>query len=211
VAIKLNNAVNYSGATNDMLALIRQTPVIGFCAYSGTGKTTLLKKVIPILRDRQLRIAVIKHAHHDFEIDHPGKDSIELRQAGAGQVLVSSRKRKALMVELEDDQVEPTLPELINDLDHSKLDLILIEGFKQEAYYKIELHRDRLNKPLLYKNDPNIIAIATDHVHSSHLPVLDINQTEQIVDFMLEFVCLKTMKPNSSHPGLKTASDTFRY
>ncbi len=203
---KLNNAGNYSGAMNDMLELVRHTPVIGFCAYSGTGKTTLLTKVIPVLRDRQLRVAVIKHAHHNFEIDHPGKDSIELRQAGAGQVLVSSNKRKALMVELEDNQAEPTLPELINDLDHSKLDLILIEGFKQEAYYKIELHRARLNRPLLYKNDPNIIAIATDHVHSSHLPVLDINQTEQIVDFMLEFIGLKTTKPSTPQPGLKTVS-----
>ena len=204
---KLSNAENYSGAMNDMLDYVRQPPVIGFCAYSGTGKTTLLRKIIPVLRDRELRVAVIKHAHHDFEIDHPGKDSIELRNAGAGQVLVSSKKRKALMVELEDNQPEPTLSELINDLDHSNLDLILIEGFKQEPYYKIELHRARLNKPLLYKNDPNIIAVATDHVHSSHLPVLDINQTEQIVDFMLEYIGLNSIRPNVSLSNLNSATD----
>ncbi len=203
---KLSNAGNYSGATNDMLDFVRQPPVIGFCAYSGTGKTTLLKKVIPLLRARGLRIAVIKHAHHDFEIDHPGKDSIELRQAGAGQVLVSSKNRKAIIVELENNQPEPTLSELINDLDHSKLDMILIEGFKQEAYHKIELHRASLNKPMLYKKDPNIIAIATDHVHSSHLPVLDINQTEQIVDFMLEYVGIKLLKPQSTQSCTKRAT-----
>jgi len=188
VDTKLSNAGNYSGVTNNMLDFVRHPPVIGFCAYSGTGKTTLLKKVIPLLRAQNLRVAVIKHAHHDFEIDHPGKDSIELRQAGAGQVLVSSKNRKAIIVEMEDDQPEPTLPELVNDLDHSNLDLILIEGFKREAYHKIELHRASLNKPMLYKKDPNIIAIATDHVHSSHLPVLDINQPGQIVEFIFEFL-----------------------
>lgn len=173
---------------NEMDAFVRQPPVIGFCAFSGTGKTTLLKKIIPILRSKNLRLAVIKHAHHDFEIDHPGKDSIELRQAGAELVTVSSKKRKAIIVEYEDGQPEPTLAQLIEDLDYSKVDLILIEGFKNEPYTKIELHRAAMKRPWLYKKDKNIVAIATDHTHSAHLPVLDINQPGQIVEFMLEFV-----------------------
>ena len=194
---KLSNVGNYSGVTNDLLDFIRQPPVIGFCTDIGTDKTTILKKVIPILRDRQLRIAVIKHADQDTENDHPGKDIIELRRAGAAQVLVASKSRKALVTGHGDEKPEPTLSELVNDLDHSKLDLILVDGFKQAPYYKIELHRERLSKLWLYKNDPNIIAVATDHVHSSHLPVLDINQTEQIVDFMLEYTGMKPLLPSS--------------
>jgi len=189
---KLKTAASYSGVTNDMDDLVRKPPVIGFCAFSGTGKTTLLKKVIPILRNKNLRLAVIKHAHHGFDIDHPGKDSIELRQAGAEQIVVSSKNRKAIIFEHCDDQPEPKLPELIEDLDHTKLDLILIEGFKTEAYSKIELHRATMDRPFLYKNDSNIIAIATDHTHSAHLPVLDINQPAQIAEFILEFTGLES-------------------
>ena len=188
VDTKLSNAENYSGVTNNMLDFVRQPPVIGFCAYSGTGKTTLLKKIIPLLREKNLRLAVIKHAHHDFEIDHPGKDSIELRQAGAEQIVVSSARRRAIIIENHDNQAEPTLAELVEDLDHSWLDLILIEGFKNEIYSKIELHREAMNRPLLYKNDANIVAIATDHTHSAHLPVLDINQPAQIVEFIFEYL-----------------------
>lgn len=166
----------------------QNTPVIGFSAYSGTGKTTLLKSVIPLLREKNLRLGVIKHAHHDFEIDHPGKDSFELRKADAFQVLISSRKRKALITEYFDDQEEPRLAELIAELEHDCIDLILVEGFKNEHFDKIELHREALARPYLYERDADIIALATDHPVSTELPLLDINQPQAIADFIYKTV-----------------------
>lgn len=165
-------------------------PVIGFSAYSGTGKTTLLKKIIVLLRQRDIRLAVIKHAHHDFEIDHPGKDSFELRKADAYQMLISSAKRKALITEFETFQQEPSLNELINDLDYENIDLILVEGFKREHFAKIELHRKSLHKPYLFENDSDIIALATDHPVNSEagLMLLDLNSPEAIADFIFNLV-----------------------
>lgn len=160
------------------------TPVVGFSAYSGTGKTTLLKQLIPLLREKQLRLAVIKHAHHGFEIDHPGKDSFELRKARACQVLISSARRKALVTEFDEGQQEPALGELLKDLDHGKIDLVLVEGFKRAHFSKIELHRSALGKPYLYEHDSDIIALAADHIVASHLPVLDINDPQQVADFI---------------------------
>ena len=160
------------------------TPIIGFSAYSGTGKTTLITQLIPLLRDKQLCLAVIKHAHQGFEIDHPGKDSFELRKADACQVLISSARRKALITEFDEHQHEPCLGDLIEDLDQSRLDLILVEGFKREHFAKIELHRQALGKPYLFPNDPDIIALATDHKVTTDLPVLDINQPQAIADFI---------------------------
>ena len=164
---------------------VNNTPIIGFSAYSGTGKTTLLKKVIPLLRLCHLRLAVIKHAHEGFEIDQPGKDSFEIRKADSYQVLISSAKRKALITEYG-DQPEPGLQELIADLDHSRLDLILVEGFKREHFDKIELHRVALDKPYLYPQDNDIVALATDApvILSKDLPLLDINKPEQIAGFI---------------------------
>jgi len=169
----------------------RLPPVIGFSAYSGTGKTTLLKKIISLLRQRDIRLAVIKHAHHDFEIDHPGKDSYELRKAEAYQTLISSSKRKALITEFESFQQEPTLNELIADLDHQNIDLILVEGFKREHFAKIELHREGLNKPYLFQNDSDIIALATDHPvqTESDLLLLDMNDPQAIADFIFNLIC----------------------
>jgi molybdopterin-guanine dinucleotide biosynthesis protein MobB len=168
----------------------RLPPVIGFSAYSGTGKTTLLKKIIVLLRQRDIRLAVIKHAHHDFEIDHPGKDSFELHKAGAYQMLISSARRKALITEFEPYQAEPTVHELINDLDHANIDLILVEGFKREHFAKIELHRAALNKPYLFQNDQDIIALASDHELKleTDLQLLDLNQPEMIADFIYRLV-----------------------
>ena len=165
-------------------------PVIGFSAYSGTGKTTLLKKIIVLLRKRDIRLAVIKHAHHDFEIDHPGKDSFELRKADAYQMLISSGKRKALITEFASFQQEPSLNELINDLDHENIDLILVEGFKREHFAKIELHRESLHKPYLFENDSDIIALATDHPVNTKtdLMLLDMNQPQAIADFIYNLV-----------------------
>ncbi|MEJ2692287.1 MAG: molybdopterin-guanine dinucleotide biosynthesis protein B [Candidatus Thiodiazotropha sp.] len=162
-------------------------PLIGFSAFSGTGKTTLLKRLLPILRQRGLRIAVIKHAHHLFEIDQPGKDSHELRTAGANQTLVASRRRMALVTEFEQGHPEPTLNELLSALDPNGLDLVLVEGFKHTAFPKIELHRPALGKPLLCLRDPQIIAIATDGdipAAPDALPRLDLNDSDEIVRFI---------------------------
>jgi molybdopterin-guanine dinucleotide biosynthesis protein MobB len=174
--------------------------VIGFSAYSGTGKTTLLKQLLPILRRQGLRIAVIKHAHHHFDIDHPGKDSHELRKAGAQRMLVASGRRLALVTEFEPGHPEPTLAELLKDLDPDDLDLVLVEGFKREPFPKIELHRPSRGKPLLCQKDPQIIAIATDGElpHApEHLPRLDLNDPEEIARFIQSLMVIPKDKSNN--------------
>lgn len=165
-------------------------PVLGFVASSGTGKTTLLKQLIPLLKARGLQLALIKHTHHQFDIDTPGKDSYELRQAGAEQVMVASSRRWALMVETPNQIDDPQLDSLIQHLDSSALDLILVEGFKHAAIPKIELHRPVLKKPLLCPEDPDIIAIASDTplTQQIDLPVLALNNPEAIADFIVDFV-----------------------
>ena len=173
------------------------TPVIGFSAFSGTGKTTLLTRIIPLLREKGLRLGVIKHAHHGFEIDHPGKDSFELRKADAYQVLISSGRRKALVTEFSAEQSEPRLDELLDDLDHETLDLVLVEGFKRDHFAKVELHRHALAKPYLFVTDPDIVALATDHQVDTHLPILDINEPREIADFICEFVFATDAKKRS--------------
>ena len=162
-------------------------PVIGFVAFSAnTGKTTLLTKLLPLLRHRGLRVGVIKHAHHTFDIDKPGKDSYELRKAGAQQMLVASRKRWALIVETERNQSDPGFDALLQHLDQTQLDLILVEGFKHETFPKIELHRGDLQNPLLFPGDDSIIAVASDAPppNDAGLPYLDINNPQQIADFI---------------------------
>ena len=155
-------------------------PVLGFVGYSGSGKTTLLCKLLPLLSARGLRIAVIKHAHHGFDIDHPGKDSYVLRKAGARQTLVASASRWALMTERESPQ-EPRLADLMPRLDLALLDLVLVEGFKHESIPKIEVHRPVLGHPLLFPHDPAIVAVAADAVlPAAGIPVLDLNSPEQV-------------------------------
>ena len=163
-----------------------EIPVLGFAAYSGTGKTTLLKQLLPLLHQHSIRTAVIKHAHHDFEIDHQGKDSYELRKAGANQVLIGSKKRWALMVENTPGH-EPGLRDFIQQLDHHKLDLILVEGFKPEEIPKIELIRTDIRAKPFYPQDKSIIAVATDAKLEidTGLPVLDLNDPVEIADFIL--------------------------
>lgn len=161
-------------------------PVVGFAAFSGTGKTTLLRRLIPELRARGVRLAVIKHAHHDFDTDIPGKDSYELRRAGATQMLVASRRRWAMVTETPGAH-EPRLGELLPRLNVAALDLVLVEGFKQAAIPKIELHRKAMARPLLFLTDPNVVAIACDSLElpdTPRLPVLDIDRPEQIADFI---------------------------
>ncbi len=166
-------------------------PLIGFAAYSGTGKTTLLEQLIPVLRSRGLRVAVVKHAHHDFDIDAPGKDSFRLRQAGAQQMLVASHKRSALITEFDDGAVDPSLPLLLQQLNMESLDLILVEGFRHEPIPKIELHRPALGKPLIFPDDSNVMAVATDGplAVATELSLLDIND----VVAMAEFICVQVL------------------
>jgi molybdopterin-guanine dinucleotide biosynthesis adapter protein len=161
-------------------------PMLGFAAFSGTGKTTLLTQTIPILKRHGLRIGLIKHSHHNFQIDQPGKDSFRLREAGASPVMLVSTHRRAIITEITPER-EPRLDEELKLFDQSELDLILVEGFKAEQFPKIELHRPSLNKPLLYSNDPNIIAIASDCALETpdYLTQLDINQPEMIANFIL--------------------------
>ena len=161
-------------------------PLLGFAAFSGTGKTTLLTQIIPILKHHGLRIGLIKHSHHNFQIDQPGKDSFRLREAGASPVMLVSTHRRAIITEITPEQ-ELRLDDQLKLFDQSELDLILVEGFKAEQFSKIELHRPSLNKPLLYPNDPNIIAIASDIELETPdtLTQLDINQPEMIAAFIL--------------------------
>jgi len=161
-------------------------PLLGFVAYSGTGKTTLLRQLIPLLKSRALNVALIKHAHHRFDIDIPGKDSYELRKAGADQVLVASQQRWAMITETPAQKDDPRLADMITHLDRATLDLILVEGFKHVAFPKLELHRPALGHPLLFPDDPDILAIATDAplAQKTTLPVLDLNRPEAIADFI---------------------------
>lgn len=164
-----------------------QVPVVGFAAFSGTGKTTLLTQLLPRLRAAGLRVAVVKHAHHDFEIDREGKDSFELRRAGANQLLIASKHRQALLVEREADDVL-TLDGLLFQLDQRGLDLILVEGFKREPYPKIELRRAALKAPYLYPQDPTVIALATDAEPTKDpgLPVLNLNDAQAVAQFIID-------------------------
>jgi len=161
-------------------------PILGFAAFSGTGKTTLLTTLIPLLKKSGLRIALIKHSHHNFEIDKPGKDSYRLRKAGASPVMLISSHRRAVITEFS-ATIEPRLDDQLKALDQSELDLILVEGFKAEKFPKIELHRPSLNKPLIYPNDPTVIAIATDSDTSyANMPThLNINDPQFIAEFIV--------------------------
>lgn len=174
-------------------------PIVGFAAFSGTGKTTLLKELLPLLRERGLRVGVVKHAHHSFEMDYPGKDSYELRKSGAAQMLIASRARWALVVERARDR-EPLLDEVLLELDQASLDLILVEGFKEERFPKIELHRPSLRRPLLFPDDDAIIAVATDAPldDTARLPQLDLNRPAAIAAFIVEYVA-------ELNPALKAA------
>lgn len=172
-----------------------KTPFVGFSAYSGTGKTTLLIKLISILSSRGVRVGMIKHAHHAFDIDQPGKDSYKLRKAGASEMLIGSVHRWALMVDAEEDH-EFTLEDHIQRLDQDNLDLILIEGFKLETIPKIELVRPSLGNDLFFPNDKNVIAVATDEPLpvATELPILDINNPDEIAVFIVEHFLNKQIK-----------------
>lgn len=156
--------------------------VIGLAGWSGAGKTTLLTRLIPHFSAQGLRVSVIKHAHHRFDVDVPGKDSWRHREAGAAEVLVASANRWALMHELR-GAAEPRLPELLSKL--STVDLVVVEGFKREPHRKIEVHRAANAKPLLFPDDPGIVGIATDTTVETRLPTVHLDDIEAAAALLL--------------------------
>jgi len=160
--------------------------VVGLAGWSGAGKTTLIVKLIPFLRARGLTVSTLKHAHHAFDVDRPGKDSYLHREAGAKEVLVASANRWALMHESRGDK-EPRLADLLRRM--SPADLVLIEGYKRDAHVKIEVHRLANAKPLLYPSDPTIAAVVSDggKDQTSHLPWAHLDDIDSIAGFCMEF------------------------
>jgi molybdopterin-guanine dinucleotide biosynthesis protein B len=165
-------------------------PVIGFVAPSGSGKTTLLRQLVPILKRRGLRIGYLKHAHHGFDLDRPGKDSFEVRAAGADQTLLASSQRWVLQVENRVPGADPDLAELLTRFEPSRLDLVLAEGFKYVAYPKIEVYRAAVGELALYPDDPAIIAVVTDAAlpEDGHPPILPLADPSATADFILAWL-----------------------
>ena len=166
-------------------ALSRHGLVIGLAGFSGSGKTTLAEKLIAQLTARGIRLATIKHAHHDFDPDTPGKDSWRHRQAGARQVLISSRRRRVHFTETPNpDEDEADLNTLLDEL--APADLVLVEGFKNDPIPKIEIRRQGMEHPPLYETRPHIVAVATDFpLADCPLPQLDLNDPAAITDYLL--------------------------
>lgn len=163
-------------------------PLLAISAWSGTGKTTLLKQVIPLLLERNIRPGLIKHTHHDMDIDIPGKDSYELRKAGAAQTIVANQQRWALMTETPDSP-SLSLPYLVSRMDTSTLDLVLVEGFKHEEIAKILLYRHDAGhsvKELVL--DPYVIALASDIPLDLSIPLLPLNDPSKIADFICQWM-----------------------
>ena len=158
--------------------------IIGLAGWSGSGKTTLIKKLIPSLIARGLKVSTLKHAHHGFDLDQPGKDSFFHRAAGATEVIVSSAKRWAILHELREEP-EWDLGELVTKM--SPVDLVLVEGFKRDKFPKLEIHRAANDKPLIHPDDPHIVAIASDvALPNAKVPVINLNDVETIVDLLLQ-------------------------
>jgi molybdopterin-guanine dinucleotide biosynthesis adapter protein len=156
--------------------------IIGIAGYSGSGKTTLIEKVIPVLVGEGLRVSLVKHAHHEFDVDQPGKDSYRHRHAGCTEVLVSSSERWALMHELR-GAAEPSLQEQLKVL--SPCDLVIVEGYKKEPIPKIEVHRRAGHTPLLHPDDPHVVAVATDEPLDTKLPQIDLADPAAVARFII--------------------------
>lgn len=167
----------------------RNMKTFGFAGWSGSGKTRLIVRLLPELISRGFSVSTIKHAHHNFDIDKPGKDSFEHRRAGASEVMIASEKRWALMHEHRGG-AEPDAKALIAEI--TPVDLVLIEGFKTHAHPKLEIYRSTLDKPLLYPEDPLIVAVASDRpIEDLALPRFDVENIQSVADFV------------ESHCGLK--------
>lgn len=159
--------------------------IIGLAGWSGSGKTTLITKLIPCLIARGVRVSTLKHAHHGFDLDKPGKDSFIHRIAGATEVIISSSKRWAILHELR-EEAEWDLRDLVAKM--SPVDLVLVEGFKRDAFPKLEIHRADNGKPLIHPEDPHIVAVASDTpLPAAKVPVIDLNDIEAIADLLLKY------------------------
>ncbi|HEX3097081.1 MAG TPA: molybdopterin-guanine dinucleotide biosynthesis protein B [Usitatibacter sp.] len=157
--------------------------VIGIAGFSGSGKTTLIEKVVPLLVAEGLRVSLVKHAHHEFDVDQPGKDSYRHRHAGCTEVLVSSSRRWAIMHELR-GAPEPGLQEQLRHL--SPCDVVIVEGYKSEPIPKIEVHRKGAGAPLLHPGDPHVVAVATDEPLDTRLPQIDLADAAGVARFIVE-------------------------
>ncbi len=183
--LNLNTPQDYALLTKKIS--VENVPILGFSAFGGTEKTTLIIQLITYLKQKNIRLAYLKHNHHNFEIGYQGKESYEYYRAGADQVLISPRKKISLINRYKKQELG--LFDLLNQLNLVQLDLILIEGFKKENFPKIELQRKTLNHPNIFENDDNIIAFASDEIFTKcdRVP-LDINNIEQIGDFILAYI-----------------------
>jgi molybdopterin-guanine dinucleotide biosynthesis adapter protein len=165
--------------------------VLGIVGWSGSGKTTLLTKLIPLLRADGLTVSTVKHTHHGFDMDRPGKDTYRHRQAGAHEVLVAAGTRWALLHEVVG--TEPGLPDLLTRLE--PVDVVLVEGFKSHPFPKIEVHRPALGKPPIWPEQPNIVAIAADAPIDADRPVLPLNDPAAVAAWMLGFAAVQSIAP----------------
>tara|TARA_R110001583_G_scaffold14616_1_gene60726 strand:+ start:657 stop:1211 length:555 start_codon:yes stop_codon:yes gene_type:complete len=170
-------------------------PLLGFAAFSGTGKTTLIEQLIPLLIAQGLRVALVKHSHHDIDMDKPGKDSYRLRKAGASQVVLAGTHRSICFHEHEQAH-DSQLSEQLALLNTKSLDLVLVEGYRDQAFPKIELHRSVLQKPFLFSTDTNIIGLVCDQaVNAGELPLFEFTQLQNIVTFILnQVIAVKSIK-----------------
>ena len=162
-------------------------PLLAIVGWSGTGKTSLLQQVIPILGDKGIRAGLIKHTHHQMDVDTPGKDSYLLRKAGASQVILASSERWALMCETPEKQ-SINLPYLLSRMDHATLEVVLVEGFKDEPVPKIVLWRAGIKGGIEELLDEQVIAVASDQKLTLNVPVLDINRPDSVADFIADWL-----------------------
>lgn len=167
--------------------MINRMKSFGFAGYSGSGKTTLIEQLIPLFIARGIKVSLIKHAHHTFDVDQPGKDSYRHRVAGCSEVLITSSRRWALIHELR-GAPEPALADQLKHL--SACDLVLVEGYKRERIPKLEVYRASVGEPLIHPHDENIVAIASDATLYTSLPQFDLNAPAPIAEFILEHVGL---------------------
>jgi molybdopterin-guanine dinucleotide biosynthesis protein B len=170
--------------------------IIGLAGWSGAGKTTLVAKLIPSITARGLTVSTLKHAHHAFDVDQPGKDSYMHRMAGATEVLVSSQNRFALMRELR-GAPELALPELLAKL--TPVDLVIIEGYKRDPHPKLEVHRASVGKPLIHPDDPHVVAIASDvALPQARVPRVSLDDTDAIIDILLKHAAAPPRPPGAA-------------